>query len=140
MRRLTLVWLALLAACLFPAMAAAQSASVHGQVSDRDGKPWPGVAVQIKSQNGQTFNLKTDKDGKYSQIGLAPGVYTFTLNETSGGLSNFSEQHQIQGEQENEVDFNFKQIMAQNKAADHEEEQKQKEAQDKFKVMKSHVD
>lgn len=140
MRRLTPVWLALLVAFLFPAIAAAQSASVHGQVSDKDGKPWPGVSVQIKSENGQTFNLKTDKNGKYSQIGLAPGVYSFILNEPSTGLSNFTEQHQVQGEQDNEVDFNFKQIIAQNSAAHPEEEQKQKEAQDKFKLMKGHVD
>lgn len=140
MRRLTPVWLVLVAAFLFPAVAAAQSASVHGQVSDKDGKPWPGVSVQIKGENGQTFNLKTDKNGKYSQIGLAPGVYTFILNEPTSGLSNFSEQHQIQGEQDNEVNFNFKQIIAQNAAAHPEEQQKQKEAQDKFKVMKGHVD
>lgn len=140
MRRLTPVWLVLFAAFLFPAVAAAQNASVHGQVSDKDGKPWPGVSVQIKSENGQTFNLKTDKNGKYSQIGLSPGVYTFILNEPTSGLSNFSEQHQIQGEQDNEVNFNFKQIIAQNATAHPEEEAKQKEAQDKFKVMKAHVD
>jgi tetratricopeptide (TPR) repeat protein len=140
MRRVTPVWLALIVAFLFPAIAAAQNASVHGQVSDKDGKPWPGVTVQIKSENGQTFNLKTDNNGKYSQIGLAPGVYTFTLNDPAAGLSNFTEQHQIQGEQDNTVDFNFKQIIAQNAASHPEEQQKQKEAQDKFKLMKGHVD
>ncbi|HVB86647.1 MAG TPA: tetratricopeptide repeat protein [Candidatus Dormibacteraeota bacterium] len=140
MRRLTPVWLVLVAALLFPAIAAAQNASVHGQVLDKDGKPWPGVSVQIKSQNGQTFNLTTNKDGKYSQIGLTAGVYTFTLNEPSQGLNNFTEQHQIQGEQDNAIDFNFQKIMAENAAAHPEEEQKQKEAQDKFKQMKGLVD
>lgn len=140
MRRLIPVWLALVAAVLFPAIAAAQNASVHGQVFDKDGKPWVGVSVQIKSENGQTFNLKTDKNGKYSQIGLSPGVYTFILNEPTAGLSNFSEQHQIQGEQENEVNFNFKEIIAQQSAAHPEEEAKQKEAQNNFKIMKGHVD
>ncbi|MGH9772121.1 MAG: tetratricopeptide repeat protein [Candidatus Acidiferrales bacterium] len=140
MRRLTPVWFVLFAALLFPAIAAAQNASIHGQVLDRDGKPWASVSVQIKSQNGQTFNLKTNKDGKYSQIGLSAGVYTFVLNEPTTGLSNFSEQHQIQGEQDNEVDFNFKQIIAQQAAAHPEQEQKQKEAQNNFKVMKGHVD
>lgn len=139
MRRLTPVWLALVAALLFPAVAAAQNASVHGQVLDRDGKPWPGVSVQIKGENGQTFHLKTNKKGRYSQIGLSPGVYTFTLNEPSQGLSNYSEQHQIQSG-DNPVDFNFKQIIAQNAAAHPEEQAKQKQAQDTFKVMKGHVD
>jgi tetratricopeptide (TPR) repeat protein len=140
MRRLTPVWLALLVAFLFPAIAAAQNASVHGVVSDKDGKPWSGVSVQIKSENGQTFRLKTDKNGKYSQIGLSPGVYTFVLNEPTTGLKDFTEQHQIQGEQENEVNFDFKAIIAQNTAAHPEEEQKQKKAQDTFKIMKGHVD
>lgn len=140
MRRLTPVWLVLVAALLFPAIAAAQNASVHGQVLDKDGKPWPGVSVQIKSQNGQTFNLTTNKNGKYSQIGLTAGLYTFVLNEPSQGLKDFTEQHQIQGEQDNEIDFNFQKIMAQNAAAHPEEEQKQKEAQNKFKQMKTLVD
>lgn len=140
MRRLIPVWLVLVATLLFPAIAAAQSGSVHGQVFDKDGKPWPGVSVQIKSENGQTFKLKTDKHGKYSQIGLAPGVYTFILNEPSAGLNNFTEQHQIKGEQANEINFNFKEIIAQNAAAHPEEQKKQKEAQNKFKIMKGHVD
>ncbi len=140
MRRFIPVWLALLAALAFPAIAAAQTASVHGQVFDKDGKPWPGVSVQIKSESGQTFNLKTNKDGKYSQIGLSGGVYTFVLNEPSSGLSNFTEQHQIQGDQDNEINFNFKDIIAQQAAAHPEEQEKQKQAQDTFKVMKAHVD
>ncbi len=140
MRRLTPVWLVLFAALLFPAIAAAQNASIHGQVLDKDGQPWVGVSVQIKSENGQTFNLKTNKEGKFSQIGLTAGVYTFTLSDPTAGLSSFTEQHQIQGEQDNEVDFDFKKIIAQNAAAHPEEEEKQKQAQNNFKVMKSHVD
>lgn len=140
MKRLTPVWLALVAALVFPAIAVAQNASVHGQVLDKDGKPWTGVSVQIKSENGQTFNLTTNKDGKFSQIGLTAGVYTFVLNQPAQGLKDFTEQHQIQGEQDNEVNFNFQQIMAQNAAAHPEEEQKQKQAQDKFKQMKAFVD
>jgi tetratricopeptide (TPR) repeat protein len=141
LRRLTPVWLALLAAFLFPAIAAAQNASVHGQVSDPNGKPWPGISVQIKSENGQTYNLKTDKNGKYSQIGLSPGVYTFILNgPPDTNLKDFTEQHQIQGEQDNEVDFNFQQIIAQNNATHPEEQAKQKQAENNFKIMKGHVD
>jgi len=140
MRRLTPVWLVLVAALLFPAIAAAQNTSVHGQVLDKDGKPWPGVSVQLKNQSGQTFNLTTNKDGKFSQIGLTAGVYTFVLNEPSQGLKDFTEQHEIQGDQDNEVNFNFQQIIAQNAAAHPEEEQKQKEAQNQFKQMKALVD
>jgi len=139
MRRLTPILLALVAALLFPAIAAAQNTNVHGQVIDRDGKPWPGISVQLTAANGQTFHLKTNKNGKYSQIGLSGGVYTFTLSDPSQGL-NFVEKHQIQGDQDNVVNFNFKEIIAQQAAAHPEEQEKQKEAQNKFKVMKSHVD
>lgn len=139
MRRLTPILLVLVAAFLFPAIAAAQDTTVHGQVMDRDGKPWPGLSVQITGENGQTFHLKTDKHGKYSQIGLSGGIYTFVLTDASQGL-HFTEQHQIQGDKDNEIDFNFKQIIAQQAAAHPEEQEKQKEAQNKFKLMKGHVD
>jgi tetratricopeptide (TPR) repeat protein len=140
MRRLIPVWLVLIAALLFPTLAAAQNTTIHGQVLDFDGSPWPGVSVTIVSDSGQTFNLKTDKNGKYSQIGLSPGIYTFILNAPLGKVTNFSEKHQLQGGEDNEVNFNFKDINAQNAAAHPEAEEKQKEAQNKFKVMKGHVD
>lgn len=139
MRRLTPILLALVAAFLFPAIAAAQNTTVHGQVLDRDGKPWPGVSVQITGANGQTYHLKTDKHGKYSQIGISGGVYTFKLTEPSQGL-NFTEQHQLQGDQDNKIDFDFKKIIAEQAAAHPEEQKKQKEAENKFKLMKGHVD
>lgn len=140
MRRLIPVWVALVVALLFPAIAAAQNARVFGQVMDRDGKPWAGVSIEIKSQNGQTYSLKTDKNGKYSQIGLAVGVYTFVLSDTAAGLTNFSEQHQIQAGEDNEVNFNFKQIISQQATANPDEEKKRQAQQSQFNNMKGHVD
>lgn len=140
MRRLIPVWVALVVALLFPAIAAAQNARVFGQVMDRDGKPWAGVSIEIKSQNGQKYSLKTDKNGKYSQIGLAVGVYTFVLSDTAAGLNNFSEQHQIQAGEDNEVNFNFKQIISQQATANPDEEKKRQAQQSQFNNMKGHVD
>lgn len=140
MRLLIPVWLALAVALLFPAMAAAQNARVTGHVMDRDGNPWVGVSVQIKGQNGQTFNLTTDKKGRFFQIGLTPGLYTFVLNEPKSGLQDYTEQHQIQTGQDNEVDFNFKQIIAQQSAAHPEVEKKKQQEANQFNVMKGHVD
>ena len=61
---------------------------------DINGKPWAGITVTIKSDTGRTFTLKTDKDGKYSQIGIPGGIYVITLTDANpaAGL-NFSEQH-----------------------------------------------
>ena len=140
MRRLIPVCLALAAVLLFPLMAAAQNGRVNGQVMDRDGNPWVGVSVQIKSANGQTFNLKTDKKGRFSQIGLSPGIYTFILNAPSAGLKNYTEQRQIQTDQDNDVVFNFKEIIAQQSAAHPEEEKKKQQEASQFSVMKGHVD
>lgn len=139
MRRLIPACLALAVALLLPVIAAAQNARVSGQVFDKDGKPWPGVSVQIKSESGRSFTLKTDKDGKFYQIGLTPGVYTFVLNNEAAGLKDFTEQHQL-GDQENNVNFNFKEIIAQQAAAHPEEQKKHEEEANKFKALKTHVD
>jgi tetratricopeptide (TPR) repeat protein len=140
MKRLIPACLALVVLLLLPAIAAAQAARVSGQVSDKDGKPWPGVSVQIKGESGRTFTLKTDKNGKFSQIGLTPGVYTFILNDEATGLKNFTEQHQIQSGEDNVVNFNFKEIIAQQATTHPEEQKKREEAANKFKLLKGHVE
>ena len=66
MRRLIPVWVALAAVLLLPAIAAAQNARVNGQVLNRDGQPWAGISVVLKSDSGRTYSLKTDKDGKFT--------------------------------------------------------------------------
>jgi hypothetical protein len=92
MRRLIPVWMALAVALLLPTIARAQNGHVVGQVMDRDGKPWAGLTVVLKSDSGRNYTLKTDKDGKFSQIGLTAGVYTFVLTSQADQL-NYSEQH-----------------------------------------------
>jgi tetratricopeptide (TPR) repeat protein len=140
MRRLIPAWVALAVALLLPAIAAGQNARVNGQVLDRDGKPWAGVAVQIKSESGRTFTLKTDKEGKFTQIGLTPGLYTFILNDEAAGLKDFTEKHQLQSDQENAITINFKEILAQQTTAHPEEQKKKEDEANKFKSLKTHVD
>ena len=136
MRRLIPAWGTLAALLLLASAAAAQNGRVVGQVSDRDGKPWPDITVVIKSDTGRTFTMKTDKGGKYSQIGLQGGVYTFTLTDTAGTLT-FTEKHQIGADGDTEVDFNFKLIAAQ-AGPSPEEEKKREESTNKFKEMATH--
>jgi tetratricopeptide (TPR) repeat protein len=136
MKRLTraLITLAAILACA--TIAAAQNSRVVGQVMDREGKPWPGITVVIKSDNGRTFTLKTDKDGKFTQIGLASGVYTFTLTSQADGL-NFTEQHQISGD-ETDITINFKEIAAKQGAPAPEQQKAQQDQASKFKDMQTH--
>ncbi len=60
--------------------AAQMMGRIQGTVKDDHGKPWPGVTVVISStQTGTKYTLKTNKDGKYLQMGVQPGVYTLTF-------------------------------------------------------------
>ncbi len=138
MKLIMRVWGALIICLAFAAIAAAQDVRVSGQVVDRDGKPWPGVTVVLKSDAGRNFTLKTDKDGKYTQIGLSPGVYTFTLTELSTALA-FTEKHQLSSGQDNVVNFNFK-LLASQQGPSAEQQKQQSDAANQFKGMKAHVD
>ena len=140
MKRFIPAWGALLLALVFAPSLRAQNARISGQVLDADGKPWPDVTVTIKSDSGQIFTLKTDKNGKFSQIGLRPGVYAYTLTSGAPRNLNYTEQRPVSSGEDNEVMFNFKDLMAQQGAA-HPEEEKKKEAEaSQFKNVKAHVD
>jgi tetratricopeptide (TPR) repeat protein len=133
------MWATLVLCLAFAAVARAQ-ASVSGQVLDRDGKPWPDVSVTLKSDSGRLFTLKTDKDGKFSQIGITPGLYTATFlhpPELTG--SGYVLQHQVVSGDSNDFSVNFKQLLAQ-QGVNPEEQKKREEAQNQFKNMKAHVD
>jgi len=134
------VWTALVICLAWATIAAAQNAMVSGQVLDPDGKPWVGVTVQIKSESGQTFTLKTDKDGKFSQIGLATGVYTVTFtNPPRLPAPGYQMQRRVSAGGENDLSINFKQIAVQ-QGVNPEEQKKHEEAQSQFTNLKAHVD
>ena len=142
MRRLTHILGALAFVLLLAATVRAQEGRVSGQVMDMNGKPWAGITVTLKSDTGRTFTLKTDKDGKYSQIGIPGGIYVITLTDPANPAAglNFSEKQQVKPDDTNTFDFNFKEIMAQqqNNPANAEEEKKRQESQNSFKEMQTH--
>jgi len=132
---------AALAICfVWAAVARAQNATITGQVLDTEGKPWAGVAVSIKSEVGRTFTLTTDKDGKFNQIGLNPGLYTVTFTAPPRlPAPGYQMQRQVSSGEPNDFSVNFQKIAAQ-QGANPEEQKKREEAQNQFKNMKSHVD
>lgn len=140
MKRLIPAWGALLLALLLAPSVIAQNARVNGQVTDRDGKPWAGVTVTIKSDTGQVFTVKTDKGGKYSQIGLRAGVYTFTLTAAEPDNFTYSEKRSVSSGDDNDISFNFKAIAAQQGAARPEDVKKREDEAAQFKNTKAHVD
>jgi len=138
MKRLMHGLIALVAVLFLATVASAQSGRVTGLVLDKDGKPWPGVTVTLKSDSGRTYTLKTDNNGRYSQIGLTPGLYTFIYTEQASGL-NFQDQHQVSSGEGNDITTDFKKLMEAGKAGPSQEQQKaQQEQQDKFKAMQGH--
>ena len=137
MKRLTRALIALAAILTWATIASAQSGHVNGQVLDKDGKPWPGITVVMKSESGRTYTYKTDKDGKFTQLGLTVGLYTVTVSDSSG--LNYSQQNQVQSDIDTNITINFKTLMEQGKAAPSAEQQKaQQESQNKFKEMQTH--
>jgi tetratricopeptide (TPR) repeat protein len=138
MNRLTQAMLTVAAILLCATITSAQSAQISGQVLDKDAKPWVGITVTVKSDSGRSFTLKTDKDGKYTQVGLTPGLWTFVMTDTTSGL-NYSEQHQVQAGTDNNFTTNFKLLVESQKAGPSAEQQKaQQDQQNKFKEMQTH--
>src|SRR5215467_11165707 len=60
-------------------------AEVRGEVRDMQGRPVAGAkVVYTKSDNGKTYQLKTDANGQYYGIGLLLGWYNLTITGPSG--------------------------------------------------------
>jgi tetratricopeptide (TPR) repeat protein len=131
-------WMILAAVALFPAMAAAQgTARLEGQVLDRDGKPYPDVTVEIKNpETGQSWIVKTDKNGHYSQLGLMSGIYAVTLKKESDNLK-YETNARLATDETNTLNINLKELLTK-AGPSAEEKKKQEEEENKFKNMAKH--
>jgi hypothetical protein len=57
-----------------------QQGSVSGYVVDQEGKPLPGITVQlVRVAVGQHFEAKTDRNGDYFHADLPGGKYELTI-------------------------------------------------------------
>jgi tetratricopeptide (TPR) repeat protein len=109
---------------------------LNGEILDKDGKPFADQAITIKNpETGQVYNLKTDKNGKFIQLGMRTGIYIITLVSL-----NYSEKYQVQDAQENNYKLDLKQVVAASAAAHPDDAKKKEETEDKFKMMKEHFD
>jgi tetratricopeptide (TPR) repeat protein len=114
--------------------AGAQSGEqITGEIIGLDGNPFPNVTVTIKNDTGRTFTTKTDKSGKFVQVGVPDGVYTVTL--TSPQLpQGFSTQFQATSNPQ-PWNINLKEIAASSGAT-----AKASADAAAFKNMKAHFD
>jgi tetratricopeptide (TPR) repeat protein len=131
---------ALTLALMFAAVALAQDIGrLDGEILDKDGKPYADVNVEIKSvDNGLTFKVKTDKNGKFIQLGLRAGIYTVSLSKDDFKYG--PEKVSVDPMKENVYKMSVKDQMARTVAAHPEEVKKRAEEEDKFKAMKGHFD
>lgn len=140
MKTRTYVW-ALLALILLCAGAAAAQGNnrIDGQILDDQGKPMPNAAVVVKSEDtGQTYTFKTDKDGKFVQIGLKAGIYDVSVTPPTANLPPFTQRMQVKEGQSGTVVINYKQLMEQYKNSP---EAKERAAEENvFKDMKANFD
>ena len=119
--------------------AMAQNGQLSGQVFDLQGKPYPDVVVTITSKdNGTVYTVKTDKNGKFLQLGMQFGNYKVTLNQ-----GDIIKDYIVDGinipNQASPLIVNFKDIAAKT-GYDPEAEKKKEEATKKFNDMKAHFD
>lgn len=142
MRRLNPIWEALALVVAFAGLAAAQGTGrLEGQILDLEGKPFPALTVQIKNpETGQSYTTKTDKDGKFVQIGLRTALYTVAIKNEKPPID-YQQQCQVEDGQENTLNINFKEIAAKLAAKENPEEVKKREEEQKsFEGMKTHFE
>ena len=141
MRKVISALAALALALVLATIAAAQGTGrINGEVLDKDGNPWTDITVEIKNPDtGQTLTVKTDKNGKFVQLGLRSGVYTITILSPKDNVS-YPKQFQVADAQENNFKLNFKQVLAENAAAHPDVVKAREEEENKFKNMKVHFD
>src|ERR1700722_9298750 len=140
MKKLVRISVALVLAVLFASVAVAQDTGrLNGEILDKEGKPYPDVTVAIKNPDtGQTFMVKTDKNGKFVQLGLRQGIYTIALSNQKDNFTYGPVKFPIDISKDNNYKLNIKEEMAATAAAHPEEAKKKEEEEDKFKTMKVH--
>jgi tetratricopeptide (TPR) repeat protein len=119
-------------------IAAAQATSVTGQIIAPDGAPWVDINVIIQNTNtGEHFDVKTDRNGRYTQLGLPPGVYKITIYDRRSKSFTYSEIHTLHGKQENDVSLNFKKDIG---TAQLGAQKRIEGEENKFNDVKAHLD
>jgi tetratricopeptide (TPR) repeat protein len=141
MRKVMRAWGAVALVLAFAGIAAAQGTGrINGEILDKDGKPWADLTVEIKNpDNGQTLTVKTDKNGRFVQLGLRSAIYTITILSPKDNIA-FPSKFQVADAQENQFKLNYKEELEKNAAAHPDAVKAKEEEENKFKMMKVHFD
>lgn len=121
--------------------AAAQAlgtSTIVGDVKDQEGKPFPDVIVILTSEHGRKWEVKTDKNGHFSQGTLQSGIYTVGFKVKDKVI--WETKLRLETGTEARADANFKELIAKQGAAAQEAVKKQEEEKQKFENLKAHFD
>lgn len=137
MRKMICILGAWMLVAAFATTALAQgTARVNGEILDKEGKPMVDATILFKDPDtGQTYTEKTDKNGKFVQLGMRGGVYVVTLPAL-----NYTEKYQVLDGQENNYKLSLQALIAAGAMANPDAEKKKEESENKFKAMKAHFD
>jgi len=141
MKRLISATAVIALALFLAAIAVAQyTGRLDGQVLDFQGKPYPDVTVQLKNlDTGQTYTLKTGKDGRFVQLGMKGGQYDVTITNEKDKLNYTDTNIPIkEADQNPPLILNLKEIAAKQAIANPDEIKKREDEENKFKNMQSH--
>jgi tetratricopeptide (TPR) repeat protein len=117
--------------------AAQNNAGISGQVLDIEGKPFPEVTVTLKNtDSGLTYTTKTDKSGRYVQLGMRPGPYDITLKARDKEI--LGTNCMVQAIADNKFDMNLKELVKKESGEVAAARKKQEEEHGKFEAMKTH--
>jgi len=113
MKTLTASFALALLAALAASPAQAQSARVDILVLDHvNGKPWPGVILILKNEQGQTQEQTTDDKGRAIFAGLRGGSFTLTFKVKEKDKPEprlfWETNFRLSGGQEERLTFDFK--------------------------------
>src|SRR5580700_6730759 len=132
--------LLMLGLCVPPVFPQA-SGTVRGVCKDSQGNPIiDGIVVFANQDNGQKYNLKTNKKGEYFSLGIAPGKYKVSLYKNADDVKADKDLFHANGFQvqldENVLDFDLKkeaEKSAQGQGLSPEQLKQMQEAQEKQK-------
>ena len=90
------------------ASAQAGYATVSGKCIDENGQPITEAVVQMRgTENGQKYDIKTDKKGTYFSIGIQSGIYNVALVKNGVELYHRNNFQVRLSEENNKLDFDL---------------------------------
>jgi tetratricopeptide (TPR) repeat protein len=108
MRRSILILAFLVSSPFLATTAAAQTTAVTGQVIGPDATPWAELTVIIQNRDtGQSFEVKTNKDGRYLKLALRPGLYEISFYDPREKSVTYSVVCMLDGDRENDISADF---------------------------------